>query len=105
MDNFCQDTIAVWKLVGNVLLIVKIVIPLLVIIFGLIDIGKSVVSSKPEEITKSFKSFLFRLGAAIAIFFIPAIVKAVIVLADGWDEVSNDYETCANCITSPRSCG
>ena len=59
--NFCQDTIAIWKLVGNILLVVKIVIPLLVIIFGLIDIGKSVVASKPEEITKSFKSFLFRL--------------------------------------------
>ena len=103
--NFCSETIAIWQVVGKVLLVVKIVIPLLVIIFGLIDIGKSVVASKPEEITKSFKSFLFRLGAAIAIFFVPSIVSFGIKLANGFDEVSTDYQICADCIASPSKCG
>ena len=103
--QFCEGTRDVWRLVGQILLVVKIVIPILVIVFGMIDIGKSVVASKPEEITKSFKSFLFRLGAAIAIFFIPSLVGFGINLANGFDEVNNDYQTCSGCITSPNSCG
>ena len=103
--NFCSQTIEIWRLVGRILLVVKIVIPLLVVIFGLIDIGKSVVASKPEEITKSFKSFLFRLGAAIAIFFIPTIVAFGINLANGFKEVETDYKICSNCIESPSNCG
>jgi len=52
--GFCSGTAEIWQLVGNILLIVKIVIPIIVIILGMIDIGKSVVADKPEEITKSF---------------------------------------------------
>lgn len=104
INNFCQETKAIWNLVGNILLIVKIVIPILVIIFGMIDIGKSVVNSKPEDISKSFKSFLFRLVAAIAIFFIPTLVSFAIKLANGFNDVENDYKTCATCIESPSKC-
>ena len=104
--EFCSNTIEVWKLVGKILFVVKIVIPLLVIIFGLIDIGKSVVAEKPEEIKKSFKSFLFRLGAAVAIFFIPYIVSFGLTLASGFQgEIEDDYNTCKDCINDPFGCG
>ena len=101
--QFCAKTAVVWQLVGRILFVVKIVFPLLVVIWGIIDIGKSVVASKPEEISKSFKSFLFRLGAAIAIFFIPAIVSFGIGLANGFSEQEQDYEICRGCIESPGS--
>ncbi len=100
--GFCLKTSLIWQLVGKILFVIKIVFPLLVIIWGIIDIGKSVVASKPEEIKKSFQSFLFRLGAAIAIFFIPAIVSFGIGLANGFaDEQEGDYVTCRQCIEHP----
>ena len=46
--NFCTKTKAIWVLVGRILGIFKIVIPLLVIIFGMIDLGKAVVASKDD---------------------------------------------------------
>ena len=102
--EFCANTAVIWHLVGQILTIIKIVFPLLVIIFGIVDIGKSVVASKPEEITKSFKSFLYRLAAAIAIFFIPNIVGFGISLANGFSEVESDYKICRTCIVTPSSC-
>ncbi len=101
-QGFCHDTWEIWQLVGKVLMVLRIVFPILVIIFGIIDIGKSVTSSKPEEITKSFKSLAFRLGAALAIFFIPTIVGFGIRLANGFNDVNADYNICANCLESPN---
>ncbi len=104
VENFCGETGAIWRLVGNILLVVKIVIPILVIVFGMVDIGKSVVASKPEEISKSFKSFLIRLGAAIVIFFIPNLVGFGIGLANGFNQVEDDYKKCQTCIVKPGEC-
>ena len=72
--NFCTKTKSIWVLVGRILGIFKIVIPLLVIIFGMIDLGKAVVASKDDEIKKAAKSLGFRALAGILIFFIPTLV-------------------------------
>ena len=100
--SFCTKTADIWKAVGNILKIVKIVIPLLILIFGMIDLGKSVVASKPEEISKSAKSLLFRLIAGIAIFFVPTIVGLIFTIADSFSDVEQDYETCAAYITGKK---
>ena len=96
--GFCYATSGVWQIVGKVLMVARIVFAILVIIFGIIDIGKSVTSQKPEEITKSFKSLAFRLGAALAIFFVPTIVGYGIRLANAFGTVDEDYKICASCI-------
>ena len=67
--NFCSKTKSVWVLVGKLLSVFKIVIPLLIIIFGMIDLGKAVVASKDDEIKKAAKSLGFRALAGILIFF------------------------------------
>ena len=51
--NFCSETKDVWSLVGKILGVFKIVIPLLIIIFGMIDLGKAVVASKDDEVKKA----------------------------------------------------
>ena len=37
--NFCSQTKSIWVLVGKILSVFKIVIPLLIIIFGMIDLA------------------------------------------------------------------
>lgn len=102
-DGFCHQTAVIWQLVGKIMMVLRIVFPILVIIFGIIDIGKSVTNSKPEEVKKSFINLAWRLGAAVAIFFIPTIVGFVISLANGFSEVEKDYKICAACISKPNS--
>jgi hypothetical protein len=101
--NFCTKTKPIWVLVGRILGIFKIVIPLLVIIFGMIDLGKAVVASKDDEIKKAAKSLLFRALAGILIFFIPTIVGFCFTLADGFN-ADGDYSICEQCITNPSGC-
>ena len=101
--SFCSDTKAIWKTVGNVLFVFKIVIPLLIIIFGMIDLGRAVVASKDDEVKKAIKQLAFRAIAGVIIFFVPTLVGFVFTLVDGWSE-SGDYDVCASCITNPGSC-
>ena len=103
--NFCTKTKPIWILVGRILGIFKIVIPLLVIIFGMIDLGKAVVASKDDEIKKALKSLLFRILAGAVIFFIPVIIKFAFSLVDSFSgEIEKDYTVCVNCLTNPGGC-
>ena len=101
--EFCAGTAKIWQLVGRILTIFKIVIPLLVIIFGMIDLGKAVVASKDDEIKKAAKSLGMRALAGILIFFVPTIVAFVFNMVDSFSE-DTDYDVCATCITKPNDC-
>ena len=101
--GFCAGTATIWQLVGKILFVFKIVIPILVLIFGMIDLGKAVVASKDDEIKKAAKSLLFRALAGILIFFIPTIVGFCFTLADGFN-ADGDYSICEQCITNPSGC-
>lgn len=87
-----------FSLVGTVITIFKIVIPILLIIWGMLDVGKSVVNAKPEEITKNLKSFAYRAVAAILVFFIPAIVGVILNAVGPAESVDSAYRSCVNLI-------
>ena len=76
--DVCGNLAPLLRLVGYVVTIFKIVIPLLLIVFGMLDVGKSVVAGKPDEVTKNLKSFAMRCVAAVLVFFIPSIVGVVL---------------------------
>lgn len=98
VDNFCAQTSDIWRTIGYFLLVFKIVIPIILIILGMVDLGKAVISSDDKAISKAAKSLLMRVIAAVAIFFVPTIVSFVIQLVGGTE---GDYDVCAKCISSP----
>lgn len=101
-DGFCAATANIWQLVGYVLLVFKIVIPLLLIIFGMIDLGKAVIASKEDEIKKATGSLVRRAIAAVIIFLLPTLISFIMTVIGGFgSEASEDYEVCKACITSP----
>ena len=104
--EFCRDSKDFWQLIGRILVIFKIVVPILLIIFGMIDLGKAVIASKEDAIQKATPSLFKRLIAAVVIFFIPAIVGAVFSLIWSFndDKTTADYEICSRCVTKPSSC-
>ncbi len=101
---FCADTWSIWKLIGDILTIFKIVIPVIIIIMGAIDLGKAVVSSDEKEIKKATSSLMRRFIAGIIIFFIPTIVNVVFNILDNFGEVRSDYTICSSCVASPSGC-
>lgn len=101
--GFCHETAVLWQFVGIILLVVKIVIPVILIILGMVDLGQAVISSKDDAVSKAAKKLLFRLIAAVIIFFVPTIVSAIFFLMGSFNsDVRADYEVCRECIEHPR---
>ena len=105
--NFCTQTAELLRLIGWVLTFFKIAIPLIIIVIGLVDLGKAAVSSKPEEIKKSVGSLVWRIIGGVAIFFVPMLVLAIFRLVSGYNEAESsvsDWNVCYDCIITPSKC-
>lgn len=92
-QGFCDDMKSVLTVLGYIITAFKIIIPILLIIFGMLDMGKAVTSGKEDEIKKSAMTFMRRAIAAIVIFFIPAIVGLVMSTLDSESD-ANSYKAC-----------
>lgn len=64
------------KIVGYV----KIIVPILLILFGGVDFGKAVFSGDNDALKKATSSFAKRCMAAVAIFFLPTIIELLFSL-------------------------
>lgn len=83
------------SLIGLLITAFKVIVPILLIVFGMLDVGKAVVGSKDDEIKKSLKAFAMRALAAIVIFFIPAIVGLVMTaVSDSGGQDAKGWESC-----------
>ncbi|MCI9279191.1 MAG: hypothetical protein HFJ02_00095 [Bacilli bacterium] len=100
-EGFCAGTANIWQIVGYVMLVFRIAIPILLIIYGALDLGKAVIASKDDEIKKATKGLTMRAIAAVAIFLIPTIVSFVFGMVAGFGEAKEDFDICKACITSP----
>lgn len=87
------------NIVSMVILIIQIAVPILLIIFGMLDLGKAVMSQKDDEIKKGQQTFIKRLLAAAIVFFIIAIVKLVIGIIAGAGSKDTSID-CIDCFTS-----
>lgn len=101
--GFCSQTSNIWQVVGYFLMMVKIVLPIILIIVGIITFGKAVVSDDDKEVKKGYVSLFKKLILCIVVFFLPQIVTSIfnIVVAD-FDDVRPDYDVCKACITNPN---
>jgi fumarate reductase subunit D len=98
-STFCSDTQPIWAFVGTIVKIFKIVIPILLIIFGSIDLGKAVVASDDKAIKSAATTLGKRAIAAVVIFFIPTIVGAIFNLFAGGKDSMKEASVCVNCVT------
>ena len=99
--SICTSLSPIWQIIGWVLWVFKIVIPIVIIVFGMIDLGKAVVASKDDVIKKSVKSLVMRAIAGIIIFFIPTLVGAIFSLVGEFNDNRKEYDKCSACITNP----
>ena len=87
-------------MVSTIVLLIKIAVPILLIIFGMLDLGKAVVASKEDEIKKGQQMFIKRAIAAIIVFFVIQIVQLLIRFVSGND---NSVAQCFNCFIHGES--
>lgn len=104
LGGFCADTANIWRVLGHVVTVIKIVIPLALIILGMIDLGKAVVSSDDKAISKSVGALIKRFIAAVVMFFIPTIVSALFNAVTNINVTEGDYNICVQCVTNVSNC-
>ena len=84
------------NIVSTVVTVIKIAIPILLVIFGMLDLMKGITAQKEDEIKKGQSLFIKRLIAGALVFFVFTIVQLIISLAaDASDK--NNIMTCAKC--------
>lgn len=87
------------NLVTTAVNIIKIVIPILLIIYGMLDLGKAVMAQKEDEIKKGQQTFVKRIVAAVIVFLVVFIVQIVfnLVAGDGSDSNRESMWHCIDC--------
>lgn len=100
--EFCSSTANVWQFVGTLLLVFKIVLPILLIVIGIISLGKAVISDDDKDLKKCLTLLIKKVITAVCIFFIPAFVTAIFGLLRDFQDVRADYNVCRECITHPN---
>ncbi len=98
LGDFCGDTASIWSILGYVVVVIKIVIPLLLIVLGMLDLGKAVVSNDEKAMSKSVTSLVKRFVAAVLVFFVPTIISAVFNAINVGD-LKNGGNICVQCVT------
>ena len=82
------------NIISTIVNLIKIAVPIILIILGMLDMGKAVASQKEDEIKKGQKTLMSRCIAAGIVFFVVAIVQ----LLFGIIGADDDNKTMWNCI-------
>ncbi len=85
------------NVVHLIIVIIEVVVPILLVIFGLLDMAKAVMAQKEDEIKKGQQTLIKRVIAAIIVFFVIALVRLVITFVSGEDD---NVVSCFNCFVN-----
>ena len=92
-------------LVSTIVLLIKIAVPILLIIFGMLDLGKAVVASKEDEIKKGQQLFIKRAISAVIVFFVIQVVQIIVRFVSGNDAtVANCFNCFINGTAADNAC-
>jgi len=85
------------QVVSTIINVIRIAVPILLIIFGMIDMGKAVMAQKEDDIKKGQQTLIKRVIAAVIVFFVITIVSMLVsFLANEDASVVN----CFNCFVN-----
>ena len=82
---------------------IQVFVPIILIVWGMLDLGKAVMAQKEDEIKKGQQTFIKRLVAAVLVFFVVAITKLVVGLFAP-DGGTSDSSTLLGCMNSIINC-
>lgn len=102
-DNVCGESRVLYALrfVGYLVFVARIFVPILIVIWGIFDIYKVVMSGESSSFTKQARMLGMRIVLGMLVFFLPPII--------GWftgtfGTMNETNENCVNCLLEPFSC-
>ena len=93
------------RFIGWILSIVRIIVPIIIIGFGVFDLYKGMASFDAEKNTKaSLKNLVIRILAGVFIFLLPGIIEFILGMVSTWTSGSGNYNysnawtCCSECV-------
>ena len=86
------------NVVHGVILVIQIAVPIVLVIFGMLDLFKGISAQKEDEIAKGRQMFIKRIIAAALVFFVVAIVKLLVGFVA--DDNDPNIISCFNCFVN-----
>ena len=99
--NF-EVPISLVNIVSTIVTLIKIGVPIILIVLGMIDMGKAVASQKEDEIKKGQRTLISRCIAAGIVFFVVAIVQLMMSIVSGADNENENIITCFDAIINAK---
>ena len=104
--NICSsenNALKAFQIIGYILFVIKILIPIIIIVLGMIDFGKAALSGDEKANTTSFKTLMMRIITGVMIFFIPTVLDFALSIVQGTKDSMSKYEGCTTCMLDPFS--
>ena len=80
------------ELLKTIINMIKIAVPVLLLVFGVIDFGSAIFAQEEGNIKKAQGKFIKRLIIAVIIFLIPSILNVILSIAHTvWPNISPDF--------------
>lgn len=102
--SYCTGLKSSLRIVGEIINILKIVVPLIIVGLANSDLFKVVTSGKDESIFKAVKTIISRIILGILIFFLPSILEFGFLLVDEWTDYQIGYQDCVSCVLNVKKC-
>lgn len=87
------------NVVSTIVKVIRVVVPILLVVLGMIDLVKGITAGKEDEIKKGTSIFIKRLIAAVIVFFVFVIVQLVISLVADSSERTGIMD-CVKCFVN-----
>ena len=100
LQSTCEGLMPLIRLIKNgIIPLIQLGIPIILILLGMLDLGKAVMAAKDDEIKTAQKLLIKRVIYAIAIFFVVLIVQVIFGLlsSTGDSNIENQGNLWVNC--------
>lgn len=102
--GLASDAVLIANIFHSVIVVIKIFIPIVLIIFGMLDLGKAVMSNDEKTMKEAQGKLIKRFIYAVLVFLIVTLVQTVIgFISNSGASVSDDdvnVHACINCFVN-----
>ena len=102
VGDVCATLVPIMTLVGYVIFGIKVVVPVILILFGMLDLAKAIMGKDDSEIKKAQISLIKKIVVAVCVYLVITIVGLIMNLIG-----NEDWKQCADCalnVTSAEGC-
>lgn len=98
-ESICGSLGPVLRIVGILIWGIKVVVPIILIVVGMMDLAKAVTEKSDDKIKEAQNKLIKKAIAAVLVFLVITIVGVLMTLIG-----DDSYKKCVKCINSPFEC-